>query len=151
MIYSSPAIGANGTIYFGSEDNNLYAIGGARPAPTIASFTPTSGASGTTVTLTGAYFTGATAVAFGGTAAASFSVVSDSSIGATVGSGATGTVTVTTPGGTATSSVSFTINSPLTAVSVTASPTSPQPVDTPITFTATATGGTNVQYPVLAV
>ncbi len=35
---------------------------------------------------------------------------------------------------------------PLTAVSVTASSSSPQPVNTPITLTAMATGGTNVQY-----
>ena len=34
----------------------------------------------------------------------------------------------------------------LTAVSVSAAPASPQPVDTPITFTAAATGGTSVQY-----
>ena len=35
---------------------------------------------------------------------------------------------------------------PLTAVIVTTSPASPQPANTPITLTATATGGTNVQY-----
>ena len=40
----------------------------------------------------------------------------------------------------------YTINAPLTAVAVTASPASPQPANTPITFTASATGGTNVQY-----
>ena len=40
----------------------------------------------------------------------------------------------------------YTIGNPLTAVSVTPSPASPQPVDTQITFTATATGGTNVQF-----
>ena len=34
----------------------------------------------------------------------------------------------------------------LTALAVSASPTPPQPVNTPITFTAVATGGTNVQY-----
>ena len=34
----------------------------------------------------------------------------------------------------------------LTAVSVSAAPASPQPVDTPVTFTAAATGGTSVQY-----
>ncbi len=37
-------------------------------------------------------------------------------------------------------------NVPLTAVSVTPSLPSPQPVNTPITFTAMATGGTSVQY-----
>ncbi len=35
---------------------------------------------------------------------------------------------------------------PLTAVSVTPSPASPQSSNTPITLTAAATGGTNVQY-----
>ena len=35
---------------------------------------------------------------------------------------------------------------PLTAVSLTETPTSPQSVSTPITLTASATGGTNVQY-----
>ena len=40
----------------------------------------------------------------------------------------------------------YTIGNPLTAVTVTSSPVSPQPPNTPITLTATATGGTNVQY-----
>ena len=42
--------------------------------------------------------------------------------------------------------VPYTIGNPLTAVTVTPSLASPQPADTPITFTAAATGGTNVQY-----
>ncbi len=37
-------------------------------------------------------------------------------------------------------------SSTLSAVTVTASLPSPQPIETPITFTAAATGGTNVQY-----
>ena len=40
----------------------------------------------------------------------------------------------------------YTIGNPLTAVTVTPSLASPQPANTSITFTATATGGTNVQY-----
>ena len=71
-------------------------------APTITSFTPLSAGTGTTVTITGTNFTGATAVKFGGTNAASFIVVSSTSITAVVGNGTTGDVSVTTSGGTAT-------------------------------------------------
>jgi uncharacterized protein (TIGR03437 family) len=73
-------------------------------APTITSFTPTSGTAGTSVTITGANFTGATAVAFNG-AAATYTVVSDTQINTTVPTGATsGAITVTTPDGTGSSS-----------------------------------------------
>jgi hypothetical protein len=70
--------------------------------PTITSFTPTSGGTGTAITFTGTNFTGATAVSFGGTAATSFTVVSATSIIAVIANGASGTVSVTTPGGIAT-------------------------------------------------
>ncbi|MEI6276390.1 MAG: IPT/TIG domain-containing protein, partial [Prolixibacteraceae bacterium] len=71
--------------------------------PTLTSFTPTSAGNGTTVTITGTNFTGATAVSFGGTAATSKTVLSSTSITAVVASGTSGSVSVTTPGGTATS------------------------------------------------
>ena len=70
--------------------------------PMISSFNPSSAASGATVTITGTNLTGATAVSFGGSAATSFIVNSSTSITATVGTGASGNVSVTTPGGTAT-------------------------------------------------
>ncbi len=82
------------------------------PAPTITAFTPGSGVAGTVVTITGTNFTGATAVAFGGTAATAFTVNSATSISATVGSGTTGALSVTTPGGTATSTGSFQVIHP---------------------------------------
>jgi len=72
------------------------------PVPVITSFTPTSAASDTTVTINGTGFTGATAVAFGGTDATSFTVVSATTITAVVASGSSGNVSVLTPGGTAT-------------------------------------------------
>jgi hypothetical protein len=72
------------------------------PAPTITSFTPNTGKTGQVVTITGTNFTGATSVRFGGTAASSFSVVSGTSITATVGSGTSGNVSVTTASGTGT-------------------------------------------------
>jgi hypothetical protein len=77
--------------------------------PTITSFTPVSGRVGTAVTLNGMNFTGATSVAFSGTAA-NFSVTSDTTIQATVPTEATtGPLSATGPGGTATSSTAFTV------------------------------------------
>ena len=61
------------------------------PAPTISSFMPKGGGVGTEVSITGTNFTGATAVAFGGTPAASFTVAGDTSILATVGNWRDGT------------------------------------------------------------
>jgi len=78
-------------------------------SPTIADFTPASGAVGTVVTLTGTNFTGATSVKFGG-ANASFTVVSTTTITATEPKSAkSGPISVVTPGGTATSAASFTV------------------------------------------
>jgi hypothetical protein len=68
----------------------------------VNSFTPTSANIGTTVTIKGIGFTGATAVSFGGTNAASYTVTNDSTISAVVGSGSSGIVSVTSPAGTGT-------------------------------------------------
>ncbi|WP_345237333.1 IPT/TIG domain-containing protein [Hymenobacter saemangeumensis] len=81
-------------------------------APAISSFTPSSGPVGTSVTITGSSFNGATAVAFNGTAATSFTVNSATQITVSVPSGATtGPIAVTTPSGTGTSAASFTVPS----------------------------------------
>ena len=81
------------------------------PTPTITSFTPTTGISGVTVTITGTGFLGATEVDIGGAAALTFTVVSDTKITVVVPTlGATGHISVTTLGGTATSAGTFTIS-----------------------------------------
>jgi hypothetical protein len=80
------------------------------PAPTIASFTPTTGGGGTTVTITGTNLTGATAVSIGTLAIPTFTVVSATSITLVLPaatSAISGPLTVVTPGGTATSATNF--------------------------------------------
>jgi hypothetical protein len=78
-------------------------------APTVTGFSPTSGLVGTTVAISGTNFGGTTDVTFNGTSA-SFSVNSATSITATVPTGATsGTISVSNPGGDATSTGTFTV------------------------------------------
>src|SRR5438093_13394231 len=82
-------------------------LGAFADSPGITGFAPPSGATGTTVTISGFGFTGALEVQFNGTDA-SFNVDSDNQITARVPSGATtGPITVTTPDGSATSTDSF--------------------------------------------
>ncbi|HEX6885014.1 MAG TPA: IPT/TIG domain-containing protein, partial [Planctomycetota bacterium] len=84
------------------------------PAPTLTSFTPDRGPVGNSVVISGTNFSGTTRVAFAGTSA-SFRVTSSTRIDATVPTGAvSGRITVTTPGGTATSSGEFTVTRPPT-------------------------------------
>lgn len=78
--------------------------------PTILNFSPPSGKVGTVVTINGTGLTQTTGVSFGGVAATTFTVVSDLQITAIVPTGAiTGKIAVTTTGGTATSSATFTV------------------------------------------
>jgi hypothetical protein len=114
-------------------------------APTVASFLPTSGPSGTTVVLTGTNLTGATAVKLNGKAAASFIVDSATQITASISaSSSTGKISVTTSAGTATSATNFTITDPPTISSF--SPTSGV-AGTSVTITGTNfTGATSVKF-----
>jgi uncharacterized repeat protein (TIGR03803 family) len=81
-----------------------------RVTPQITSFTPTNGLVGALMTITGISLTQATAVTFGGVRATTFTVNSDTQVTVKVPSGAkTGKISVTTPGGKATSATSFTV------------------------------------------
>src|SRR5579883_652221 len=93
-------------------------------APTVTAVAPASGpaAGGTVVTITGTNFTDATAVSFGATPAASFTVNSGTQITATSPAGAVGAtdVTVTTPVATSATSAAdqFTYGNPPTFLTV---------------------------------
>ena len=105
-------------------------------APSISSFTPTSGTTsgGTTVTITGTNLIGATAVQFGTTPATSFTVTSPTTLKAVTGAHVAGTVTIkiTTAGGTVTASSDYRY-------------VAPTPTITSLTPTSgTTSGGTTV-------
>ena len=93
--------------------------------PTITSFAPASGCAGTaSVVITGTNFLGASAVTFGGVPALSYTVNSATQITAVPAvAGSTGTIAVTTVGGTVNSASTFTVN-PLPSVVASATPTS---------------------------
>lgn len=109
--YNATLTVKNSTYGFVSSGYSITVIVGTA-APTITSFTPSSVCVGNTVTITGTNFTGATSVKFNGVEATSFTVVDATSITAIPASATTGVISVTKPGGTATSSSSITVYSP---------------------------------------
>jgi hypothetical protein len=127
------------------------------PGPAITSISPSSGttAGGTTVTITGSGFTGATKVAFGGVGATSFTVVSDTQITAVSPAQAAGAhyIVVTGPGGTSptVAAAIFTYKPPASAIT-SISPTSGTTAGgTTVTITGSGfTGATRVAFGGLA-
>lgn len=76
-------------------------LNGYSSLPALSSFSPASGTNGTVMTITGSSLTGTTAVKIGGVAALSFTVNNANSITAVIGTGASGSVTITRPEGSA--------------------------------------------------
>ncbi|MFZ0419618.1 MAG: choice-of-anchor tandem repeat GloVer-containing protein [Candidatus Sulfotelmatobacter sp.] len=104
-----PANATKGQIVITTLGGSATSSGSFAVTPFIKSFTPTSGPVGTSVTITGTTFNGATKVTFNGTSAA-FDLETNSQVVATVPSGATtGPIAITTPEGTGTSSTNFTV------------------------------------------
>jgi sugar lactone lactonase YvrE len=78
---------------------------GLAAPPTVTSISPTTGVSGTTVTVTGTNLTGITTVSFGATNATSFTLVNNTTLTAVAPAG-TGVVDITVGNGTSTSPAS---------------------------------------------
>jgi uncharacterized repeat protein (TIGR03803 family) len=105
-----PTGGKTGTVTVVRPSGSLVSIQQFKVTPTLGSFSPPSGPIGTSVTINGTGLTQATKVTFGAVAATTFTVNSDSKISAKVPSGAkAGKIAVTTTGGKATSSATFTV------------------------------------------
>jgi hypothetical protein len=142
---------AGGTSGAVAASQFTYTGGGTGPA--VTAINPASGpaAGGTTVTITGANFTGATAVRFGSTNAPSFTVVSATQITAVSPAG-TGTVhiTVTTPSGTSasTSADQFTYTTGAAPAITSLTPNNgPIAGNTAVIITGTGfTGATSVKF-----
>lgn len=109
-LTATQACGASNSSWGETED---YIVNIAPPpAPTITSLGSASGCEGTAITINGTDLSGATAadVTIGGTPVTSITSNDGSVLVAVIGAGTTGIVSVTTPGGTATSSSSFTVD-----------------------------------------
>lgn len=87
--------------------------------PAISGFAASSACVGGNITINGSYLSSATSVTIGGTPVSSITSNTANQIVAVVGSGTTGTVSVTTAQGTGNSSSSFTVNPLPTAYNVT--------------------------------
>ncbi|HVS90948.1 MAG TPA: FG-GAP-like repeat-containing protein [Mucilaginibacter sp.] len=121
----------------GNTMSILHYDANALPVPAITIVNPLVFKSGGTISITGLNLTGATSVTFGGTPVKSFTVVSPKLITAVIGNGSSGTIAITTPGGTAyyngavyVPTPTITVNGPTTfltgeSVDLTAEPASP--------------------------
>ena len=111
--------------------------------PTITSFAPTTGSAGTAVVITGTSLTGTSSVRFNGTAATSFTVNSATQVTATAPAGVTtGPISLTTPGGTATSATNFTVTPTITSFA----PTSGKVGDAVVITGTNLTGASAVRF-----
>ena len=104
VITSAVSTTNSGSVIVNTPGGGASLPGFTYTGPVISSFSPQTGITGTTISIFGTNLSGATAVSFGGTAAASFTVIGSTQIDAVVGSGSSGSIVVTTPAGTITAS-----------------------------------------------
>jgi hypothetical protein len=144
-ITATIGAGSSGSVSVSNSVSTAYLAGFTyiAPKPVITSFSPTSQSSGNYVDIYGSGFTGATSVSFGGVPATSFYVYSDTYLYAYVGSGASGSVSVITPSGTA-KLAGFTYLTPPTITSF--SPTSASAGATVTIYGSGFSGATTVSF-----
>ena len=137
-----PVIVSPGPITVTTPDGIATSTASFGIVPVISGFTPTHGKVGTSVAITGSGFTGASAVKFN-TAAAVFTVTSDTAITATVPAAAiTGKITVVVSGTASKSSTPFYVVPTISGFSPTSGTTG-----TPVAITGTGfTHATNVLF-----
>ena len=100
--YTTPSISST-TVYYAEARNVAGTVSVTRTpvtatinnAPSVTLFTPTTGNNNSSIVITGTNFSDASAVSFGGVAAASFTINSPTQITATPGIGSSGVVNVT--------------------------------------------------------
>lgn len=92
--------GSSGYVSIITTHGSAFSSGFIHLGPVINTFTPLSGPDGTTLTITGANFTGTTSVTIGGLAVTSYNIVSSDTITAITAPGSSGLLNVTTPFGT---------------------------------------------------
>lgn len=120
-----------------SKGNALAVVTVVPPSISAGGFGPTQGPPGTTVTIKGSGFTGATAVRFNGVDASSFTVDSPRQITAVVPADAySGSISITAPGGTVTTRQLFTMTSEVDLVTCVTLGTAEVPAGTKPIFMA---------------
>lgn len=118
LSFVVPAGATSGTVQITSSAGSgsstaSFTVTAPPPPPTISGFSPASGVVGSTVTVSGSNFTGATSTQIGSSASTAVTVISATSLSFVVPTGATsGTVKVSSPAGTATSTASYTVTAP---------------------------------------
>jgi uncharacterized repeat protein (TIGR03803 family) len=110
MTATIPTGATTGLLTVTTPGGKLTSLRKIRVTPVITSFNPTSGTVGTPVVIMGNSLTQTSKVTFGGIKATTMTVNSDTQVTANVPTGAiTGKIAITTPGGTAASSATFTV------------------------------------------
>jgi hypothetical protein len=141
------SVDGSGSLYAGTHGRGVWKLVVPMTVPTVTDVSPSSGstAGGTSVTITGTDFTGATAVSFGASPAASFAVNGSTAISAVSPAEAAGTVdvTVTTGSGTTATSASdrFTFVAAAAPPTITAVSPTQAAVGSTIAVTGTNFGG----------